>query len=42
MLYRTFLQTCFEKFKFQITVHPIFCRFSHGLISGVSFPVHEI
>jgi hypothetical protein len=23
-------------------VHPIFCRFNHVLVSGVSFPVHEI
>ena len=23
-------------------MHPIFCRFNHVLVSGVSFPVHEI
>ena len=28
--------------QFQITAHSIFCRFNHVLVSGVSFPVHEI
>ena len=27
---------------FQITAQPLFCRFSHVLVYGVSFPVHEI
>jgi hypothetical protein len=27
---------------FQITAHPIFCRFNHVLVSGVSFPVQGI